>query len=154
MKLTHLILYGVAPALITWFSWPVISTFTEKEIQPISSAISTFSGILLGFVLASISLFASAKDNRLIRNTQLTGYLPKLISKLHITMGLLITVCLIFLIALFMPDSAIDKLTLKILGYNLVCVRALVALGVFVLINSFTMFYVTWCEFKNFTKHM
>ncbi|MGL4757198.1 MAG: hypothetical protein ACRCXB_33015 [Aeromonadaceae bacterium] len=140
----------VATFLLCWFSWPIISSFTSKEIQPIASAVSTLSGILFGFVMASISLFASAKDNTLIRNTTLTGYLPKLVSRLHLTMGLLLFVCFTFLLVLFIPDS----LTFKIGDASYRYSALIVSFGIFLMQNSFVQFYLSWKGFKEFSKYM
>lgn len=140
----------VGSALICWFSWPVVSEFTSKEIEPIASAISTLSGILFGFVMASISLFASAKDNTLVKNTQLTGHLPKLVNRLHVTMGLLLCVCCVFLILLFIPDSitfTVNKTEYRYSSLVVVC-------GLFLLLNSFVQFYLSWRGFKGFAEHM
>lgn len=139
-----------ATLAVCFFSWPIISKFTSKEIQPIASAVSTLSGILFGFVMASISLFASAKDNKLVRNTTMTGYLPKLVSRLHVTMGLLLFVCFTFLLVLFIPDS----LTFKIGNTSYRCSVLIVSFGIFLMQNSFFQFYLSWKGFKEFSKHM
>lgn len=136
--------------LICWFSWPIVSKFTSKEIQPIASAVSTLSGILFGFVMASISLFASAKDNKLVRNTTMTGYLPKLVNRLHVTMGLLLFVCFTFLLVLFVPDSLTFKIGNTSYRYSVL----IVSFGMFLMQNSFFQFYLSWKGFKEFSKHM
>jgi len=140
----------IAAFAVCWFSWPVVSAFTTKEIQPIASAISTLSGILFGFVMASISLFASAKDNTLVKNTQLTGHLPKLVNRLHVTMGLLLCVCSVFLISLFIPDSLTFTYSEAEYKYS----SMVVILGLFLLLNSFVQFYLSWRGFKGFAEHM
>jgi hypothetical protein len=107
---------------------------------------------LFGFVMASISLFASAKDNTLIQNTMMTRYLPNLVHRLHLTMGLLLLVCTIFLIVLFVPDSC--SIEYGDPQESIKYTSVLVTLGIFVLINSFYMFVLSWNSFKNFTSHM
>jgi len=135
---------------ICWNAWPVVSKFTSKEIQPIASAVSTLSGILFGFVMASISLFASAKDNTLVKNTTMTGYLPKLVNRLHVTMGLLLLVCFTFLLVLFIPDSLTFTINSASYKYSV----AIVMFGIFLGLNSFVQFYLSWKGFKDFSKHM
>ena len=135
---------------LCWLSWPIVSQFTSKEIQPIASAVSTLSGILFGFVMASISLFASAKDNKLVRNTTLTGYLPKLVSRLHLTMGLLLLVCFAFLLVLFVPDSLTYTVGTKSYRYSVL----ILSMGIFLMQNSFFQFFLSWRGFKEFSKHM
>ncbi|MEM6232096.1 hypothetical protein [Shewanella scandinavica] len=150
LKQYYYIIVILITLVICWGAWPVVSKFTAKEIQPIASAVSTLSGILFGFVMASISLFASAKDNKLIRNTTLTGYLPKLVNRLHVTMGLLLFVCFTFLLVLFIPDSltfTVDNLSYK---YSVV----IVMFGIFLGLNSFVQFYMSWRGFKDFSEHM
>jgi len=144
-----LIVVGVS-LLICYCIWPTISGLSAKEIQPIASAVSTISGVLFGFVMASITLFASAKDNTLVKNTTLTGHLPKLIDRLHLTMGALLLVCLIFLIVLFIPE----KLEFAVRGYAVKYVSATLIIGLFFLINSFFLFFQSWFDFKSFASHM
>jgi len=150
LKRYYYLLVILITLAICWTAWPVISKFTSKEIQPIASAVSTLSGILFGFVMASISLFASAKDNKLIKNTTLTGYLPKLVSRLHVTMGLLLLVCFTFLIVLFIPDSLTFSIDNKTCKYSV----AIVMFGIFLGLNSFVQFYLSWQGFKKFSEHM
>lgn len=146
------LLVPLASLLICYGIWPYIVVMTSKEIQPIASAISTITGVLFGFVMASITLFASAKDNTLVKNTSLTGYLPKLVNKLHLTMGALLVVCLVFLVVLFIPDSLefeVGNPPQKI-RYSVV----VVVIGIFFLINSFFLFFQSWLGFKKFAEHM
>lgn len=150
LKQYYYIIVILITLVICWGAWPVVSKFTAKEIQPIASAVSTLSGILFGFVMASISLFASAKDNKLIRNTTLTGYLPKLVNRLHVTMGLLLFVCFTFLLVLFIPDS----LTFTVANISYKYSVVIVMVGIFLGLNSFVQFYMSWRGFKDFSEHM
>ncbi len=150
LKQYYYIIVILITLVICWGAWPVVSKFTAKEIQPIASAVSTLSGMLFGFVMASISLFASAKDNKLIRNTTLTGYLPKLVNRLHVTMGLLLFVCFTFLLVLFIPDSL--TFTVGNISYKYSVV--IVMFGIFLGLNSFVQFYMSWRGFKDFSEHM
>ncbi|MBB1391679.1 hypothetical protein H5185_20030 [Shewanella sp. SG44-6] len=150
LKQYYYIIVILITLIICWSAWPVVSKFTAKEIQPIASAVSTLSGILFGFVMASISLFASAKDNKLVRNTTLTGYLPKLVNRLHVTMGLLLFVCFTFLLVLFIPDS----LTFTVANTNYKYSVVIVIVGIFLGLNSFVQFYMSWRGFKDFSEHM
>ena len=136
----------VISLIISIFMWPVIDGLKENQIQPIASAISTVAGILVGFVMASISLFASAKDNTLVKNTTKTGYLPKLVNRLHYTMGLLLAVCFVFLIVLFVPTG------ISISDFKIISL--VINIGVFLALNSFFNFFVSWKRFKEFSQHM
>jgi hypothetical protein len=150
LKKYYYIIVILITLVICWGAWPIVSKFTAKEVQPIASAVSTLSGILFGFVMASISLFASAKDNKLIRNTTLTGYLPKLVNRLHVTMGLLLFVCFTFILVLFIPDSLIFTVANISYKYSVV----IVMFGIFLGLNSFVQFYMSWRGFKDFSEHM
>jgi hypothetical protein len=150
LKQYYYIIVILITLVICWGAWPVVSKFTAKEMQPIASAVSTLSGILFGFVMASITLFASAKDNKLIRNTTLTGYLPKLVNRLHVTMGLLLFVCFTFLLVLFLPDS----LTFTVANISYKYSVVMVMFGMFLGLNSFVQFYISWRGFKGFSEHM
>ena len=142
----------IVSLLTCWLVWPTVSAFTSKEIQPIASSVSTLSGILFGFVMASISLFASAKDNKLVKNTTLTGHMPKLVNSLHLTMGMLLGVCVTFLIVLFLPDTVTFAMGVNSTQYKYSTV--LVTFGIFLLINSFNLFFLAWRNFKSFAEHM
>lgn len=150
IKKYSLYLMLIVSLLICYGIWPAIFVMSSKEIQPIASAVSTIAGVLFGFVMASITLFASAKDNTLVKNTILTGYLPKLINRLHLTMGSLLLVCLIFLVILFIPDNwelVVYDTTIKYISIVLI-------FGLFFLIVSFFLFFESWYRFKDFVRHM
>lgn len=82
----------------------------------------------------------------------MTGYLPKLVNHLHITMGLLLSVCVIFLFVLFIPDSLTFKFESTGISYKYSAI--IIILGIFLLINSFFLFYLSWRDFKNFVDYM
>ncbi|WP_244075311.1 hypothetical protein [Aeromonas caviae] len=134
---------------IMYLTWPIISQLKISHLQPIASTISTFAGILFGFSMGSITLLTSS-SHVLIENTKKTGYLKKLTSKLHSTMGWLLAVCIIFLITMFIPDS----LTFKYdeVNYLYACVFA--QFGVGILILAFKQFCSTWWEFKTFCNNI
>lgn len=137
---------------ITYWSWKVIPNLEQIQIQPIASTVATLSGILFGFAMASVTLIASAKDNILVKNTQKTNYLPQLVSRLHVTMGYLLAVCVLFLISLFIPDTAVlfGNGTYPAIKY----VSAIMALGVFTLCMAIYRFIMVWREFSKFASHM
>lgn len=132
--------------------WPVVSKFSSEQFEPIASSVSTIAGILLGFVMASITLFASATENTLIRNTSKTGYLDELANRLHMTMGMLLAVCITFLIVLFLPDDLTFLVGEGGEPYRYASV--VVTVGVFLLIHSFVNFFMAWREFRKFVRFM
>ena len=134
-------------ALVATLAWQFIPNLELSQIQYIASTISTVSGILFGFVMASITILASAKDNRLIQNTVKTKYLPKLVSKLNFTMVLLLCVCVIFLSSLFIK---IDKIAFS----EIRLVSIIIVVGVFIFSLAVYKFLSVWHEFSKFASHM
>jgi hypothetical protein len=125
----------------------------STNIQPIASTVATVSGILFGFVMASVTLLVSAKENLLVQNTIQTGYLPKLVKKLHNLMFWLLTGCLVFIICLFLPENAVisgNHLWLAGLRY----LTLMLYIGIFVFSVSIIKFVFVWREFSNFASHM
>ncbi|BCS94522.1 hypothetical protein DSLASN_01540 [Desulfoluna limicola] len=136
-------------SVVTYFSWNIVPSLSESQIQAIASPVSTVAGILFGFVMASVTLIISAKDNTLVRNTQLTGYLPKLLYKLHCTMGWLLFVSIIFLVCIFIP------VTLKIQTLNdIKVVSILIEIGIFSFTMSLCSFFAVWREFSHFSRSL
>jgi DNA integrity scanning protein DisA with diadenylate cyclase activity len=146
--------YIVASFIFCIVAWPLSAQLSFTQIQPIASAISTFAGILFGFVLGSITLIASAKDNTLIRNIGKTGYLKKFTEEMHSTMGWLLSVCIIFIILLFFPDVLTFKFPFVSEAQDHTYAQLLLQLGIFVLLITFKKFYITWLRLKDITKLM
>lgn len=146
--------YTIAAFCICIVSWPLTIKLGAAQLQPIASAISTFAGILFGFVMASVTLIASAKDNTLIKNLSKTGYLKTLTEKMHTTMGYLLAVCFVFIIILFFPDTLKFKLPFVNDATEHTYSQLILQIGLFLLLITFKNFYQTWKEFKEITKLM
>lgn len=146
--------YFLLSLVVSILCWKLTSDLKAAQLQPIASAISTFAGILFGFVMASITLLASAKNNTLVINTQKTGYLGKLVDRLHKTMGLLLIVCVVFIILLFLPDTLTFSMPFIENKKNYLYSGIILQLGIFVLLLAFKNFFITWLRFKEFTKLM
>lgn len=146
--------YILASVVFCIIAWPLSAKLSFAQIQPIASAISTFSGILFGFVLGSLTLIASAKDNTLIKNISKTGYLKKVTEEMHSTMGWLLLVCIIFIILLFFPDTLKFKFPLVENAQEHTYAQLLLQVGVFSLLITFKKFYTTWSSLKDITKLM
>ena len=146
------ILSSVLSLIVTAVAWQVVPSLALNQIQPIASTAATVAGILFGFVLASVTLLATARDNTLVRNTQLTGYLPGLVRRLHETMGWLLSVCIIFLAVLFIPEKSI--ITTEGFLANVKLISVIVEAGVFVLTFSICKFIGVWREFSGFSTNM
>jgi len=146
--------YILSSAIFCIIAWPLFAKLTFAQIQPIASAISTFSGILFGFVLGSITLIASAKDNTLIKNIGKTGYLKKFTEEMHSTMGWLLSVCIIFIVLLFFPDSLKFKFPFVTTNQEYAYAQLFLQLGIFILLITFKKFFTTWLRLKDITKLM
>jgi hypothetical protein len=142
----------ISGAIVTYLASFLVQDLVLATIQQISSTVATVTGILFGFVMASVTLLASAKDNPLIQNTQKTKYLPKLIFKLHVLMALLLTVCLIFLVCLFLPDAS--SFTIPSIAENVRYVSAVLDFGIFVFSIAVVKFVFVWHEFSKFISNM
>lgn len=148
------IVYTILALILCVVSWPLTVKLTASQLQPIASAILTFSGILFGFVMASVTLIASAKDNTLIKNLAKTGYLKTLTERMHSTMGWLLSVCFVFILILFFPDSLKFTFPYGKAPIEHTYSQLILQFGMFLLLITFKNFYHTWKEFKEITKLM
>ncbi|MCC8995974.1 MAG: hypothetical protein LM517_02705 [Nitrosomonas sp.] len=130
-----------------------VENLNSINIQPIVSTVATVSGILFGFVMASVTLLVSAKENTLVQNTKKTGYLPKLIKRLHNLMFLLLAACIVFIICLFLPDSAVISGN-SFFSTEIRYLILMLQLGIFIFSVSVINFVFVWREFSNFASHM
>lgn len=135
--------------VVTYLAMKVVPALSSTEIQPIASTVATIAGILFGFVMASLTVLASAKDNSLVQNTTKTKYLPKLVTALNHTMWTLLVVCLLFLSSLFIPDSIT-----VISGNETKLISVVVGVGVFVFTWAICKFISVWNEFSAFARAM
>lgn len=147
----HVVLVVIS-LLLCWWVWPTISALESKQIQPIASSVSTITGILFGFIMASISVIAAAQNNTLVQNTRLTGYHSRLLDRLHLTMGALLLVCMIFLLVLFLPDKMTFTIGTPPKTYRYSSVVLII--GIFCLLNAFLLFFRSWIRFRSFAENM
>lgn len=140
---------SVAAAGLAYLSWQVVPGFNQSAIQPIASTVASVSGVLFGFVLASLTILASASTNKLVENTKKTKYFGKLVRRLQISMGLLILVCLNFLAVLFVPESVIAPHMTETKLVSIILVS-----GVFLFSFAVFMFFAVWHEFSKFAENM
>lgn len=151
-------------ALAKWFaaiaiSWgvtlaasKVLPSFDAQQIQAVASTMATVTGILFGFVLACVTLLASASGNTLVRNTQMTGYLPRLMRRMHQSMGALLVVCVLFLVSLFLPLNLPADGIFPWHGFR--AVDLVVLAGVFFFTLSVSLFASVWRRFAAFAANM
>ncbi|HDX2198349.1 hypothetical protein AADR21_12285 [Escherichia coli] len=81
----------------------------HNDILTSAGVISTVSGILFGFVLATISIFsaASANSNGVLKALKNNNILQGIVTNLLAAGATLITACLISLIAMFASEQLI-----------------------------------------------
>ena len=132
-----------------YLSWKVVPDLKPSAIHPIASTMASVAGVLFGFVMASLTILTSANGNRLIENTKKTKYFEKLLRKLHISMLLLIIVCVNFLVALFIPDTVTITIMVSFKLISLVLV-----FGVFLFSLALFNFISVWHDFSQFAKNM
>ncbi len=147
-----LVLPIIIASVVSYFTSFAVVKLSSSQIQAISSTVSTVAGILFGFVMASVTLLASAKGNVLVENTKKTKYLQKLMSRLHRMMAWLLFVCVVFLACLFIPVSFPAPCT--IFPENTKCVAVLLSIGVFLFVVSIVKFIFVWREFSEFASNM
>jgi hypothetical protein len=133
--------------LVSALAWKFTPCLELSQVQYIASTMSTVSGILFGFVMASITILATAKDNKLVQNTAKTQYLPKLVSKLNCVMVFLLLVCVVFLSSLFIKIDNIAYGEIKL-------VSIIIEIGVFIFSLAVYKFIRVWREFSKFASHM
>ena len=142
----------IGAGVISYFASFMVAQLNASQIQPIASTVATIAGILFGFVMASVTLIASAKDNTLVKNTKKTQYLPNLVSRLHRMMAWLLVACIVFLTCLFLPDTA--YIPGKLFPPNTRYVTIVLDFGVFVFSISVLKFIFVWREFSKFASNM
>lgn len=108
----------------------------------IISSMATISGVLLGFVTASITMLYSAQAHKLIANAKKTGHFQDLLRRLQELMILLFLSCFLFLLALLLPDSICETREIFI------------CLGVGVFVAAFSLFWSVWRLFTKFITFM
>lgn len=119
-----------------------LPSYKEGHYINISSSMATISGVLLGFVTASITMLYSAQAHKLIVNAKKTGHFQDLLRRLQELMVLLFLSCILFLLALLIPDTICQ-------------IRdVLVCLGVGVFVSAFTLFWSVWRLFTKFVSFM
>lgn len=152
-NLLQRILPLIIGGIVVYLASLTAENLNSANIQPIASTVATVSGILFGFVMASVTLLVSAKENLLVQNTIQTGYLPKLVKKLHNLMFWLLAGCLVFIICLFLPENVVVPGNLLWLA-DLRFLTLMLYIGIFVFSVSIIKFVFVWREFSNFASHM
>ncbi|WP_136512923.1 hypothetical protein [Geomonas edaphica] len=150
-KHTYTLLAVVGSALAAYASLGPLAQLSVSTMQPLASTVATVAGILVGFLMASVTIIMSANNNALVQNTKLTNYLPGLLHRLHVAMAWLISVCVIFLVCMVIPETSFIQTDLSVLNgkkYLLIVLDV----GVFIFCMSLYNFIMVWKEFTRFAK--
>ncbi|PHM60543.1 hypothetical protein Xsto_03910 [Xenorhabdus stockiae] len=142
MKKISVILKMLLLLVITIISGKLFKPIPHVEILTIAGVLSTISGILFGFVLASISIFSNG-DNRkdsAISALKRNNILPAIINKLLSTGFTLILACLFPMIAMFLSPK------LEILGRPIDYIFLILGFSFFIL--SLITFINCWRKLK------
>lgn len=101
----------IISGVLTWALSKFITPMAHTDILSTAGVLSTVSGILFGFVLASISVFSSASSSKegIIHALKANKILPQIIKNLLSTGVMLILACIFPLIAMFINDKIIVK---------------------------------------------
>lgn len=99
----------IGSIFVTYFLMKYVPQMQHNDILTSAGVISTVSGILFGFVLATISIFsaASANSNGVLKALKNNNILQGIITNLLAAGATLITACLISLVAMFASEQLI-----------------------------------------------
>lgn len=81
----------------------------DIDTDAIIQAYISVSVTLLGFGMATLSVLSALTSHVLVKNMQKTGHFKHLLTELYVTSGLFFILLIDSLIALFLPESIIDK---------------------------------------------
>lgn len=95
--------------LITYAAAKLFKPMKHPDVLTTAGVLSTISGILFGFVLAAISIFSSADNEKegAISALKRNNILPTIVNRLLSTGVTLIVACMFPLIAMFLPDDVV-----------------------------------------------
>ena len=99
----------IGSIFLTYLLLKYVPLMQHNDILASAGVISTVSGILFGFVLATISIFsaASANSNGVLKALKNNNILQGIVTNLLAAGATLITACLISLIAMFASEQLI-----------------------------------------------
>lgn len=128
---------------LTYFLLKVIPVMQHNDILMASGVLATVSGILFGFVLATISIFsaASGNSNGIIKALKNNNILSKIIMNLLSAGVTLITACMISLLAMFVSDQIVLN---EIKAEFILIIEGLSLLLISIVSFSFTWRKVNW----------
>lgn len=133
----------IGSVILTYFLLKIVPLMQHSDILAAAGVISTVSGILFGFVLATISIFSSAGGNSsgIIKALKSNDILQSIISKLLAAGATLITACVISLVAMFTSEKMlIESQRLEFI----LIIESLSLLIISVIIFGFTWRKINW----------
>lgn len=133
----------IGSVLLAYFLLKYVPIMQHNDILTSAGVISTVSGILFGFVLATISIFsaASANSNGILKALKNNNILQGIVTNLLAAGATLITACIISLVAMFASEQLVfnDKKIEFIL-----IIQSLSLLIVAIIMFGFTWRKINW----------
>ncbi|WP_312330329.1 hypothetical protein [Atlantibacter hermannii] len=125
-----------------------IPIMPHGDILTAAGVISTVSGILFGFVLATISIFSSASGNSdgIIKALKNNNILPGMITRLLVTGATLIAACILSLLSMFVSEHVVIR------GVKIEFI--LIVGGLALLVISIASFIFTWRKINWILPHI
>ncbi len=84
-------------------SWCPFSARTAEQIYDVVGQFSSISGVLLGFLIAALSILATIGDRQLVANMRKTGHLELLLREVFFASIAFLITLVLSLICLFLP---------------------------------------------------
>lgn len=133
----------IGSVLLAYFLLKYVPIMQHNDILTSAGVISTVSGILFGFVLATISIFsaASANSNGVLKALKNNNILQEIVTNLLAAGATLITACVISLIAMFASEQLVFND--KKLEFILI-IQSLSLLIVAIIMFGFTWRKINW----------
>lgn len=104
------LVFAVAAGLGAWCvldsgasSWCGGDGRTASEIYQVVGQFSSISGVLLGFLIAALSILTTIGDRQLIANLSKTGHLPVLLREMFFASNAFLVTLSLSLMCLFLP---------------------------------------------------
>ncbi|MBC8954945.1 hypothetical protein [Xenorhabdus sp. PB62.4] len=139
------IIKTIIVTILTCLGVTLLKTMDHTTLVSVAGVISTISGILFGFVLASISVLGSSShQNGIVDALKKNNCFSELIDGLLSTGITLITACLFTLISMFLPNSNTG------ISWDFL----FVLVGFFFLLISIVTFLFSWRRLSWIFPHM
>lgn len=137
-RLVKFIISLILSLVIGWLTWKYADPYLVKPHEnngpyELAKQISGIAGVILGFVLAAISILTAVMDKTLIANMMRTGHFQNFVKQAFYGCGCLMALIAVSLGALVVPE--------KYLKYALTVMMVVTAYTVIELVTTARRFY-------------